>query len=1495
MKPGYILNILLQIIFSAIMFPQSGLYSFKNLTIDDGLTDNVVNCVFQDQKGFVWFGTNSGIDRFDGYSVKNYRNVIGDNSSLSHNQVFCVTEDKDGYLWAGTYNGLNRIDKRTGKEERYFNVINDSTSLPYSTISDLFVDKNGNLWVTSFFGFAKYLFPQNRFKNFYAGGTMYSLKTYNYIENLKKQSHFLTGITKVGNNRKLKKSFSLYTSTRILVYTISEIVDNFSFDKGWIEDAKGKVVWTIENKKTYYAGGHSKNSVLLDFISLHKGNYNLYFQTDDSHSYNEWNSTAPDHPEDWGIQLFSVSKDDEQFLLNELKNSYTVNGLPHHSVYQVAEDRKGNLVLATARGISIFSIGKETFRNFLISPEFNSRQNKVNSVYVDKTGKIWCATDAGVFLFNPTDNSFKEILKIHSSNNPNEFIECRWLTGDDDENIWVTTGGNQIVIINSFNFKTEFIENNVEKNVSLRNLFSGRIFKDKAGSVWITNWQQGVLVYHSKSKKFKTFIPNQPGGKNFSNNSVTAIAVDDKIVWAGTSGNGLYKHQINSNSFINYKIVAGNANIADNKIYAVFPGRDKKIWVGTETGLYLFNGAGGFKKILFKNSPINMGKIKSIKEDKNGNLLVATNDILISFNPISNSTEYYKVKPPQTFVFLNLNIDDILIDKNDDVWVSTWEGVGKLNKETKEIEIFKDQFKVAEENHYWTLFEDHNGQIWAGSQSGGLKKFDKRTKTFISFRTEDGLPSNNIRSIMEDDEGNLWLGTERGMTKFNRNTFYNFSMNDGLPGNQFNPDAVWKTADREIYFGTNGGMFSFYPGAFLQNKYVPPVAITSFKIFNKELANNFDIAFADEITLEYFQNSFTLQIAALNYIDSKSNQYKYKIEDFDDDWTLLGTKREITYTNLSPGKYLLEVQASNNDGVWNEKGIELGIIILPPWYRTWWAYMFYIFAVVGLYISARKFELNKIKMKNELKLKHLEAEKLKETDKIKSNFFANISHEFRTPLTLIIEPVENLLRNVKDGKTKKILEIIERNSKRLLDLINQLLDLSKLESGGMQLKVVKADFIPFFKGIVMSFESLAAVKKINLELKCPYDFLEIYFDPDKTEKIITNLIANAFKFSNEGGIVSVELEAGDEFIRYAVADKGMGIAEENLHKIFDRFYQVDNNFTKEGEGSGIGLALTKELVTVHKGIITVESELGKGSKFTVRIPVSKTFYSTDEISEAAMPQIHSVLLPEIEIDKSFENEINKNKQTILLVEDNIDMRNYIRGILIENFQVIECLNGEEGLTTARELIPDLILSDVMMPKMDGKELCANIKNDELTSHIPVILLTAKAGEESIIEGLETGADDYILKPFSTRELLVRIKNQIKVRATIRQKIIDSFSIQPVATEKITGLSKPDKTFIEKVTKIVEMNFKNPEFNIEEFSRGIGMSASQLRRKMNALFGKAPNEFIRTFRLNKAAKLITEEGLNISDAAFGSGFNSLSYFSKCFLEEFGKNPSYLMKK
>lgn len=787
--------------------------------------------------------------------------------------------------------------------------------------------------------------------------------------------------------------------------------------------------------------------------------------------------------------------------------------------------------------------------------------------------------------------------------------------------------------------------------------------------------------------------------------------------------------------------------------------------------------------------------------------------------------------------------------------------------------------------------EASSGEFWVGTSGNGLLHYNASVGTLEQYTTEDGLASNKILEILADDRGIYWLSTGNGIVRFDPKTkhFTNYGFSDGLTFTSFNHSSAFKSIDGQFFFGGDGGMVSFYPEQIEGNPYPPAVVLSNLQItgkpFNIQAYKNNSTS---PVNLSHLQNDLTFDYVGLHYTDPSKNTYKYRLQPYDTDWIDAGTQRTARYTNLDPGAYTFQVIARNSDGLWNETGASFQFNITPPWWTRWWAYGLFITFLVGTSYWIYRFQLSR-------KLALAESTHLKEIDHFKSSLYTNITHEFRTPLTIILGMTDSLQCQAQDQQWKDAtqpLDMIKRNGKGLLRLVNEMLSLAKIENNSLELEPEQADVIPFIKYLTESFHSLAQEKEISLLVYAEIEQLIMDFDAAKLATVISNLLSNAIKFTPEGGKIFVYLNnvlvAGHTNLVIKIHDNGKGISNEEIPHVFDRFYQADHSATRNTEGTGIGLALAKELVELMHGTIRVKSVLGRGSEFTVKIPVTTHAPKVSSIQEPLeMVPVASPAAGKIISTKTQAQDL----PIILIIEDNLDVANYLKVVLEHKYQCLHALNGRTGLEIAYDVIPDIIICDVMMPGMDGFEVCDTLKSDERSDHIPVIMLTAKVGFGDRLTGLSKGADAYLVKPFEKEELMIRLEKLLEIRQTLQQKYSSRF-----ISKENTGSQEPNMmaAFLVKAEGVILEHLEEEDFSVDTLADAICLSRSQVHRKIKALTGQSTSIYIRLIRLQKAKELLTSEDLTISEVAYRVGFKSPVYFSQIFKKTFGESPTVSRK-
>jgi len=807
--------------------------------------------------------------------------------------------------------------------------------------------------------------------------------------------------------------------------------------------------------------------------------------------------------------------------------------------------------------------------------------------------------------------------------------------------------------------------------------------------------------------------------------------------------------------------------------------------------------------------------------------------------------------------------------------------------------------------------------LWIGTKGGGLNRLNTRTGDFFHLTAKDGLPNEVIYGILPDDASHLWLSSNRGLIRYHTKTgdLKNFTEEDGLQSDEFNTWAYAKAPTGELMFGGVSGLNVFFSDDFDDNPVAPEVRLTALKINNHEVSPGDSlnilekaIGFTEKIRLPFGRNSIALEFAALEFTTPSKNRFRYYLEGAEPEWIHEGSENSAQYLNLAPGSYTFKVMASNNDGVWNETPTTLQIVVLPPWYRTWWAYLIYTGLIAGLIFGYLRFRLRQWQLEQKLALESREAERVRELDQFKTRLYTNITHEFRTPLTVILGTSEHLEKQLPNDDSgldtdgypfaaglKKKLGLIRRNGRSLLELVNQLLDLAKAENNQLRLHLVQGDVVRYVRYIAESFQSLANQGNITLEVDNKLPELIMDYDPEKLRQILSNLISNALKYTPPNGQVTVSLKTKADHRQFIieVTDTGPGIAPEDLPRVFDRFYQADNAVSKAG-GTGIGLALTKELVKLLNGNISVESRPGQGAIFILQLPIRQQAASIEAGQFLLNPEIQrtSELLPKSDAVVAKDADL---KPSLLIVEDNADVMEYLQLCLEGHYRLDFAYNGRTGIEQALETVPDLILSDVMMPEKDGFEVCDTLKNDERSSHIPIVLLTAKADVESRIVGLRRGADAYLAKPFHPEELLVTLEKLLENRRRLQARYSRlSLTLAPPAPEATESPAETEieDAFLIKLRRAVEERLADASLSAEDVCRTVGMGRSNLYAKLSALTGLSFNLYVRSLRLRKAKELLQTSEMNVSEVAWEVGFNDPKYFSRVFAEEFGVRPSDL---
>ncbi|MBD1395354.1 hybrid sensor histidine kinase/response regulator transcription factor [Mucilaginibacter glaciei] len=1351
---------LLGIVIPGFAVAQHNQYQFSRLTVNSGLSNSRVTSMVNDSKGFIWFGTAAGLNRFDGLKFKTYRHLNNDTTTLSDDNILNVIEAADKKLWIKTRSTYNIYD-------------------PYHEYFIRDVKK--------------------------------------YIGKSAPQMSFIVNVFKSSNNKLI-------------------LVD--ADDRIFLYDPITKKASLVCQKSNPSLG--IINSVITAVSMDQYGDYWLM----------HYNGV---------LEKFDVKLNKVTYRMALSSGKLKKDG--YYSFYKDADKNLWIYSPGACNGIFCFDPLKLALNHF-DTQSANGRLNSniVNSVSQDKDGIIWIATDhGGLNLLNKCDFS------------------VRFLTNreNDDKSL----GQNSIV----------------------------SVFRDNLGIMWAGTFKKGLSFYHKNIIRFPLVQHHLSDPASLPFSDVNRFAEDAKgNLWIGSNGGGLIYFNRTTGKYTQFKHDAANPNsLSNNVIVSLCIDHKQRLWIGS-----FFGGLDCFDGTTFKHyrhddanpSSISDDRVWEIFEDSSFNLWVGT-----LFNGLNRFDEkrktFYHYKTGSGNAIHSNYITSILEDKQQNLWLGTSQGIDRMDKKTGYIKHFAHDSRTATSlinNEVRSLYHDSRGWIWAPTREG-LSLLNPVTGIFKNFCKDDGLPDNNVLDIVEDSQHNMWLSTTNGLSNIkigqsgNQSTFSftNFDESDGLQGMEFNESAFYSTKKGELIFGGANGFNIFYPQKILSSANQPLLAFTELQVGNQEVtpSKKIDgrniltksIAETREVRLNYDENVFSIDFTAIAFFNPDKVKIKYKLEGFDKNWITVDNKnRRATYTNIAPGNYTFKLATVNNADTAG-KQLNLAIVVSPPFYQTTLAYFTYIMLFVAAIFWMRHKGIKKIHAEFTLQREREQAQRLHELDLMKIKFFTNVSHEFRTPLSLILAPVNRLLSETGNIQHIQQLQLVNRNARRLLNMVNQLLDFRKMEEQELKIQLETGDIVAFIKDTTGSFNDVAEKKAIDFTFDSDHASFITEFDHDKLERILFNLISNAFKFTADNGNVTVllsfnKLNASQQFeMEIRVIDIGIGIPQDKTQKIFERFFQDDVPGSMVNQGSGIGLAITKEFVNLHDGEITVESVVGEGSCFIVKIPLVQK-QGADVVVGIVAPQPVAIL--------SKGGTTVKKKPVLLVVEDHDDFRLYLKDSLTDFFNVIDAKNGKEGWQKALALHPDLIISDISMPEMNGIDLCKKLKNDNRTHHIPVVLLTALTGEEYQLNGLETGANDYLTKPFNFEILLSKLKNILSQQELMQSTYKKQVELNP--SEVIS--ESPDDLFIQKALQVIEQNISNVEFSVEELSSETCMSRVTLYKKTLALTGKSPVELIRTVRLKRAAQLLSNDHLTVSQVCYRVGFRSHKYFAKSFKAEFGVLPS-----
>lgn len=1459
-------------LFSAIfcnsVFSQPKCY-FEHYGAEDGLPQHTVMGILQDKKGFMWFSTWDGLCKFDGYDFSTYKIQQGDMYHMKSNRIDHIFEDAYGNIWTLSYDKeAHRFDPKT---EGFMGLksLEEYKNTNFVT-SDVVPMRSGKVWLLSDnSGCVCVVDSTFRIEVFNVeNGKLTGERVYTVYEDMQDNTWILTnnGLLSISADGQ-KSSFYFaekqYGSAnrKQSFYTVLELPDEI-----WFGSSNGKI-WK-----------YSKKSGQFDLLDLECSSRIMQIKaiTQDKILITTQNS---------GFFIYDT--------LEKKLDSYSIANLPNmcsNKIFKSYVDRSKNIWLELdCYGVAKFDIHTQKMEHFQVKLESSLSTVFPPNFFIfeDKESRLWVHPRGGGFSLY--DKNSDRLVPFY-----NEPASLSWrfsnmmhaAFSDRQGNLWLSTRshGLEKVVFDDDYFKSIIVDSEVHSSV---NNDIRAIFEDDERNIWVSTKGGKIYVYdeHFNSLGFLCEDGRVGNGKSLA--GVAYCLSQDKKgnIWIGTKGEGVYKatYQKDTNSYriTHYKNNPLNVySLSDNNVYSIFQDKNGGVWIGTYGGgLNYYNESQGEQFVNHRNNlkkyPIQTGsQIRTISADAKGNVCIGTTIGLIVFSPDFTSPETIDFK-----TYLRIPGDNNSISGND---------------------IFD-------------IYTAKNGITYIATFGGGINKVSEVDGRgfplkFQSYTTANGLPSDVTLSLVEDRDGKLWICTESNLTKFDpkKEVFETFSeIKRLMKSENFSEASRCTTSSGNILFGYTKGIILFNPQHVKNNTFNPYVALVKFRLFNKDvtvdgqsfLKENIDDI--NELVLKYNQNFFTIEFSALDYVDPRNILYAYKLEGFDKDWIYSQNQRTANYTNLSKGEYIFRVKSTNSDGVWSENERHLPIIIEPSFWDTPWAYAFYVILFIFFMYITLHILFVFYRMKDKVELEHQQTE-------LKARFFTDISHEIRTPLTMIVSPIENLIHDEETPPAvKKQLSLVSKNTSRMLDMVNQILDFRKIQQ--QQLKLEEIPIGLFVADICNGFIKTAENQKINFEVVNHVGNEKIWIDRNHVEKIVFNLLSNAFKYTPENKAIRVSVFNKGNGIAVQVEDEGIGITKDKQMRLFKRFESFNED--KNKPSTGIGLSMVKELADKHQAKVLVESEPNVGTAFTVIFQKGKLHFkekntfveeTQDNIREEKIAHEESGLIEKNDIIQTETD--SPGKPVVLVVEDDDDLREFIRTILEKDYVVHEAVDGKMGMEKALNLIPDLIVSDIMMPNVDGMEFLQKIRDNINTSHILFLLLTAKTTLDSKLDGLEYGADEYLTKPFDVPFFKARIKNMLERREHLQefyQNIVhepskpenceEKESIADDYTPSKLEISSRDKEFMKSVVDIIEKNIDNSDFVVEDLASSVGMSRTVFFKKIKSITGLAPIEFIRDIVIQRAAQLLETGEYSIKEVSYMVGISDSKYFSKCFKKKYNMTP------
>ncbi len=1420
---------------------------------------------------------------------------------LSQNLVQSMLCDDKGFLWFGTWDGLIRYD---GENFRKFKVNPDlENSLTNNRIADLWQDKQHKIWIKTGDSYVHYFVEET-----------YEFITYpNYLNSLEKKTSIVTCFTETD-----QKEIFLGTTNSGLYYLKHDDLSKRYIDRQFKSGAPTNLsnnsisFVTIDELGDIWVGtNRGLNHVSKKELTNNIPEFSVYQPNDKFTVGFSLDSILLVGTERDGIKLINIENhiyDDKPEIFKDLSG---------RTITLIQKPLPGKLLVGTkSAGLYVYDLNEKSLQTQLF------KGKEIKKVYCDSYQTLWVNTpEFGIYRVDPTFQNTKHFDLVPPETQNIVDDERQFIYEDLKNNLWIGLHFGGLAYYNRQADEFHFYRHTPNDNTTISSDIVYCMTEDKSGLLWVGTGQPngGINKIYTTSEAFK-LIQLEKQDITDNENVVRSILVDKNgYTWVGTKMGNIYILDQDYQSIKKFhKIPLVNGFHPGQNTYTMMLDKDGFIWIGTK-------GAGVFVSELSINSPkfkyenlrfihyfhdvkdslsLSSNIIYSIFQDSNDRIWIGSigGGLNLVTNRNGSNLNCLRFNDGNSGLSSN-SVRYIMEDHTQKLWVATSFGLNFLDLNFSSVNNIKIKQHLFDPRRASSLsyndvihvFEDSKDRLWIGTSGGGvnkLKSIEHDSLYFTYLDKSNGLINDVVFGIIEDDAGSIWFSTDNGLSKYDAEEkfFENFDQRNNLSFDAFNENTCGKSLDGKLLFGSNDGLVVVTPGLIKKDSFEPYVALTNFQLFNKDIdiwdpnsPIKQDIETLDEIELTYSQSSFSIEYAALSFFAPTKNRYSFKLENFDDNWNEVGNQNKATYTNLAPGKYIFNVKAANWNGNWSDQTRSISITILPPWWKTNIMYLLYAILLIIIFETIRRSYVRYYKMQNDLQVE-------KRVSDIKLQFFTNISHEIRTPLTLILGPIHDIMemKSIPKNILNK-LSLVEKNGKRMLRLVNQLLDFRKIQMKKMDLKVQRTELVSFIRLIIENFELIASHKKVEIVFNTDIEAVDVWVDPNKFDSVIFNVVSNALKFSPKASLVTIAVDSHSaDYIDIVISDQGSGIPKDKMNLLFQRFSPLSEE-NEEFGSSGIGLAFSYQIMKLHHGDIMVNSELDMGSTFIIRLLSGSEHFNHEEIlsDETESLYVHEKVIEDEEDVKEIQvSEHNVKENYVLVVEDNSQILNYLKENLQKKYHVSIATNGQEALSSIQIKQPDVVITDIMMPIMNGIELTKHLKNSFETSHIPVIMLTAKSTIDDQVEGVESGAEAYVLKPFNMAYIHAVIDNLIKQRRLIYLKYVqerDNGGLDLKITNK-------DEKFLNDVTNLIMQNYSDPEFNIDKLAESSYVSRTVFYHKIKSLTGLTPINFLRQKRLEIASKLIIETDYNVSEIALITGFNDTKNFSKRFKEIYKLTPS-----